>query len=167
MPNLGDLTPELDAAAAELEEDYDSFSFYGKDFRLAKSIPALAAMRFARVAERGESAESMRGMAAIYDICQACIIPEDWSAFEDVVDAERLDTEKLMPVVQTLMEWITGRPTRQQSGSSPGLPPATASSRDDSPSQESTVTSLRPDLDVPMVSVDQLIEEQARRASSG
>ncbi len=110
----------------------ESVLFAGEPFRIADRIGLMPLMRFAKVAQSGVDADDMAGLAAMYDLLEQCIAPEDWSRFCDSADRSRADGEELMAVVAEVMEKLSARPTRRPSDSSAGPTPTAPNSTDGS-----------------------------------
>lgn len=126
----------------------DVVSFLGRDFAVADQVSTLALMRFAKLAQGGMDAESMEGLAAMYDLLEQCIAPEDWPAFGRLADQQRAQADDLFDVVTRVLPLIAARPTGRPSDSSDGPQEPNAPSADDSSSR--VITRLerqgRPDL---------------------
>lgn len=133
----------------------DRVEFMGSTYRIADKVGLMPLIRFARAARRGTDAADMEGLAAIGDMLEDCIDPEDWPRFEADATLHKADDTDLLPVVQQTIELLTARPTRRPSGSSDGPSTTSPSSTGSSPSPDS------PDGAVELVSVDELV----RRAS--
>lgn len=98
----------------------ETVAFLGEEFRLADQVSTLALMRFAKVASTGVSADDMEGLAALYDVLEQCIDPEQWSAFQKHADRKRAQSDELLAVVQEALPRIAARPTGRPSDSSDG-----------------------------------------------
>ena len=138
----------------------NAVEFFGESFTVADRIGLMPLMRFAKVAQSGVGADDMAGLAAMYDLLQQCIDPQDWPRFEAAADKSRADGEELMTVVSAVMQKITERPTLQPSDSSDGLRITEPNSTDDSSSRVIQRLAGRPDLQL-MV----LTAQEARAAS--
>jgi hypothetical protein len=129
----------------------ETVEFCGVQFRIAEKVAALPLMRFAKVAKAGVDATELDGMAAMYDLLEQVIHPDDWAKFERHADHERADGEQLLEVVQAVFVLLADRPTGRSSDSSDGPRTIEPSSTADSSSPGSSVIarlngSGRPDL---------------------
>jgi hypothetical protein len=106
--------PEADAREA--------VEFAGESFAMAKRIGLMPLMRFAKIAQGGVDSQELAGLAAMYDLLEQCIAPEDWARFQAAADRSRADDEELMAVVGEVIERLSDRPTRRPSDSSAGSP---------------------------------------------
>jgi hypothetical protein len=118
---MGDLG-ELAAQRAETEPaERITFTWHGVRVRCRAKLPAMAGLELASLGERAEatpdSASTMIVGAAFYRFLQGCIDPADWEAFKAACIEHGDDETDLLPLVQTLVEASTGRPTEQRSGS--------------------------------------------------
>ena len=132
----------------------ETVEFLGVDFRIADKVAALPIMRFAKVAKAGVDASELDGMAALYDLLEQVIHPDDWQKFERHADQQRADGEQLLGVVQGVFELLAARPTGRSSDSSDGPRTIEPSSTADSSSPDTGTTRVigrfndqgRPDL---------------------
>lgn len=126
----------------------DAVEFGGELFIVADKIGLMPLMRFAKVAKAGVDSADLDGLAAMYDLLEQCIAPEEWARFEAHADKIRADGEELMRVVGKVFEILTDRPTVRPSDSSDG--PTTTGPRFTSTSVERVSSRLedsgRPDL---------------------
>ncbi len=113
----------------------DTVAFAGERFEVADRIGLMPLMRFAKFAQRGVDSNEMEGLAAMYDLLEQCIAPDDWRRFEDHADKQRVDGEELMSVVRDVIELLSSRPTRRPSDSSDGPLIMSENSADDSSQQ--------------------------------
>jgi hypothetical protein len=109
--------------------------FAGERFATADKIGLMPLMRFAKVAKAGTDSGDMEGLAALYDLLQQCVAPEDWARFEAAADRSRADGEELMKVMSDVMEVMAKRPTSRPSDSSAGPTITPPSSEGDSSSR--------------------------------
>lgn len=129
----------------------ETVEFCGVQFRIAEKVAALPLMRFAKVAKAGVDASELEGLAAMYDLLEQVIHPDDWAKFEKHADQQRADGEQLLEVVQAVFVLLADRPTGRSSDSSDGPRIIEPSSTADSSSPGSNVISRlngqgRPDL---------------------
>lgn len=110
----------------------ESVIFAGEPFTVADRIGLMPLMRFAKVAQSGVDSDDMAGLAAMYDLLEQCIAPEEWARFQKSADDSRADGEQLMAVVTEVMQRIADRPTSRPSDSSAGPPPTSPKSTDGS-----------------------------------
>ena len=123
-------------------------TFGGESFTVADRIGLMPLMRFAKHAQAGVDANEMAGLAALLDLLEQCIAPQDWQRFNDHADKVRADGDQLMVVVKDVIEVLSARPTSRPSDSSDGPSTTSVSSAGDSSTQ--VITRLeaqgRPDL---------------------
>lgn len=129
----------------------ETVEFCGVQFRIAEKVAALPLMRFAKVAKAGVDATELDGMAAMYDLLEQVIHPDDWAKFERHADQQRADGEQLLEVVQGVFVLLADRPTGRSSDSSDGPRTIEPSSTGGSSSPGSNVITRlngqgRPDL---------------------
>lgn len=98
----------------------ESVEFFGEDFVIADRIGLMPLMRFAKVAKSDVDSNDLAGLAAMYDLLEQCIAPQDWQRFQDCADRNRADGDELMTVVSEVIERLTNRPTGRPSVSSDG-----------------------------------------------
>jgi hypothetical protein len=97
-----------------------SVEFGGETFTTADRIGLMPLMRFAKVAKAGVDSASMEGLAAMYDMLEQCIAPQDWPRFVEAANRTHADGDELMAVVARVFEVLTERPTSRPSDSSDG-----------------------------------------------
>lgn len=134
--------------------------FGGETFAVAERIGHMALMRFAKAAQSGADSTDMAGLAAMYDLLEQCVEPQDWARFEKAADRTRADGEELMQVVVQVMTSLTEHPTLQPSDSSDGLRVTEPNSTVDSSSRVMSRLNGRPDLQLMVVQA-----QEARAAS--
>jgi hypothetical protein len=143
----------------------ETFEFLGESFAVAERVSTLALMRFAKIASAGVDVDDMAGLAAMYDLLQQAVDPSDWARFESHADAQRVQSDDLLAVIQEVLPIIAARPTGRPSDSSDGRPRTSEPSADDSSSQ--VIARLeqrgRPDL---ALMVDEAQRARASRASA-
>lgn len=98
----------------------ESIPFHGADFHVAEKVGLMPLMRFAKLAKAGVDVETMEGLAAVYDLLEQCIHPDDWNRFCQHVTDLRLDNEELLELVPKVMSVLADRPTGRSSDSSVG-----------------------------------------------
>jgi hypothetical protein len=106
--------------------------FAGEQFRTRRKVGAIALMRFAKVAKTGGDSATMDGLAAMYDLLEACIAKDEWQRFLSHAADVDADDGELMKVVSDVIELLSGRPTGRPSDSSDGPQTGKASSGGDS-----------------------------------
>jgi hypothetical protein len=142
-------TPTRPEPVVELVEDSEqpagdellpTIEFHGQRFAVREHVSLLPMMKFATIAKRQaqqqrtrpdpaeQGRQEMEALAALYELLQQCIAPEEFDAFYEhalTVGAEQTD---LMGVVRdSVAASAAGRPTRRSSPS-PGGPSTTAPS---------------------------------------
>ena len=68
-----------------------------------------ALMEFAAAAQDAE-ADSLGGLAAIYRLVQAAVVPSDWPRFQVLARKNKATTEMLLPVAVAVFQAATDRP---------------------------------------------------------
>jgi len=136
------------ADGAEIEgtvtepDDGSTVEFMGERFRIADKVGLMPLLKFASASSM--STDDPRALAAVYEMLQDCIHPGtpgcgscaackddreadcksydagDWLAFERHATETKADADDLLDVITKVMAVISGRPTRQPSGSSAG-----------------------------------------------
>ena len=146
MPD-GMTPPTLAGDAAISVGDAGTVTVADKSFRVAYTDGGFALMEFSRAARGGVDSSTLDGLAAMTDLLEEVIEPEDWRLFAAHVRAKHVQQAELLQVVFDAMEVITGRPTSRPSVSSDG--PSTTN-RNSSVVSSSVVIDLerqgRPDL---------------------
>lgn len=112
----------------------ETVEFLGERFSIAERVAALPLMRFAKVARSGTQASDMEGLAALYDLLEQCVHPDDWDRFQAHAERQRADGEQLLTVVQEVFALLAERPTGRSTASSDGPQIIEPSSMDDSSS---------------------------------
>lgn len=92
--------------------------FKGEEFAIADSIGLMPLMEFAFHANSGLDTSDMGALAAIYEMLQDCIHPDEWNRFRAHAKKTKADAEDLMSAVQDTVELLTARPTSPESDSS-------------------------------------------------
>lgn len=98
----------------------ETFGFLGEQFHVAEKVAALPLMRFAKIAKAGVDADDLDGLAAMYDLLEQCLHPDDWGRFQAHADKTRADGDELLKVVQDVFAVLAERPTGRSSDSSDG-----------------------------------------------
>lgn len=132
----------------------ETVEWLGEEFHVAERVSSLTVMRFAKIAKSNIDVAQMEGLAAMYDLLEQCVHPDDWDRFEAHADAQRADGEELLGVVKKVFAVIASRPTRRSSDSSGGPrtiePSSTADSFSPDTGPARAITRLnaqgRPDL---------------------
>lgn len=116
------LIGEFEAAVRDEadERELDQFRLCGELFTVDPGDMTIPLARFARIAAAGTEAEQMEGLAAMLDLLEAVVIPEDRPRLVKVAAAHKIDAELLMTVVSAVIAAETARPTVSASGFSPG-----------------------------------------------
>jgi hypothetical protein len=145
MADLGDFSPDrtTDPHAAP-----DTFTFGGEQFNIPATVGAGALLRFtwrlkaaSEQQRRGTAAlkkaitaegkaqareligtGELDGSAAIYDLILSVLGEDQIDAFTALADRHGVTIDGLLDVCHRIQEAIAGRPTRQPTGSSDGLP---------------------------------------------
>lgn len=112
----------------------DTVTLAGREFRLADTIGLAPMIRFAMAARKGVDSNDVEGLAALGDMIEQCIHPDEVDAFWLHATANRCDGDALLEVVTDAMTTITGRPTSRPSVSSDGPQTTSGSSKDGSSS---------------------------------
>lgn len=107
-------------------------TWQGETYQVADKVGDMALMRFAKVADQGIDSNEMRGLAAMYDILEACLTPDDWRRFEAHALRVRAQSDEIMELVKETYEALSGRPTRRPTNSSAGPQPTQENSGADS-----------------------------------
>jgi hypothetical protein len=120
--------------------------FFGQEFTLRDDVSEWALMTFARAARNGQDGETMEGMAAMLDLLEDCVVPEDWKRFSSVAKANRARSKDISAVIQAAFAQETGRPTGRSSDSSDGPTTIEPKSQSSSDGNVSQLLRGRPDL---------------------
>ncbi len=111
---------EFGAARQELARkrsgEPDTIVFYGETFTIADEVGAMPLLDFAAAAEAGTSTGEMQGLAAMRQLLQDCLVPEDWPRFHRVSIEQKASDEVLMEVCVAVYGAVSGRPTESPSG---------------------------------------------------
>jgi hypothetical protein len=108
----------------------------GEEFRAAWPVPAMALAEFAHVAQDGANSDDMTGLAAMYDLFESVIEPEDWDRFKRHAKKSRATDKDLMLLVRKVITGQTDRPTVRPSVSSDGPEVTAPSSESEQDSSE-------------------------------
>lgn len=125
----------------------DEVELLGKSFKIAEKIGLMPLLRFAKAAQNGVDSNDMAGLAALLDVLEQCIDPDEWQRFNDHADKTRADEDELLQMVYLVIEAISDRPISRPSDSSAG-PPATGPRSVDGSSRALRLLEGRPDLQV-------------------
>jgi len=87
----------------------------GRMFRIADRIGLMPLAEFAYHANSGMDTGDIGALAAIYEMLQDCIHPDDWAAFRRYAKEIKADTEDLMDTVNQTVELLTANPTGKES----------------------------------------------------
>lgn len=109
-----------------LAEASRTVELHGERFAIAGKVGAMAFMRLAKLAEDDIQSDDMKGLAALYDVCEAVFDPESWTKYERLAMRLHLTDEDIFADVRILTETVAARPTGR-SGGSPAGPSATPS----------------------------------------
>lgn len=94
---------------------------WGETFGIAEDVGAMALIEFAQVANQGADANDLEGLAAIGNLIDELLHPDDLQRFKKAARKARAKGDELLEVVFDLMRHLTDRPTQQPSDSSDGL----------------------------------------------
>ena len=119
--------------------------FLGDTFTPRDQLNSRRLGKFAQLANKGDMPE-MVAMAAINDLIDGVLRPEDMDRFDALCDLHNPDYEALAAFIADVLETMTARPTSRPSVSSDGPTITAAKSTDDSFSRAVEVTRGRPDL---------------------
>ncbi len=178
-------------AAAESPREPDTFDFYGETFHVASTTPsALPLMQFAAAmaaADEDDDSINMEALGAMYNMLRYCVAAEDWPRFEKLATKKGAGIDEILPITQAVWESVSALPTEGPSGSPVGPSPATTSPSSKGKSRknkgrrsgskrtvEGSVVAVapvvagpwpvpegRPDLAVPLMSVDEALQQSA------
>src|SRR4051812_22683285 len=115
----------------------------GEDFRAAWPVPVMALAEFAHVSQGGADSNDMDGLAAMYDLFESVIEPEDWERFKRHAKKSRASDKDLMLLVRKVITGQTDRPTQRPSDSSAGPESTEQSSESVQASSEPADLTLR------------------------
>lgn len=136
------LLGEFEVAAREADPDRepDQFKLNGELFTVSDRDLTIVFAKFARAATSGLDTADMEGLAAMLDMLEGIVVDEDQPRLVNLSKRIGLDGEKLMEIIQAVIEAKTGRPTVQPSGSPAGLSTTGVSSK----APSSSAVSLTP-----------------------
>jgi hypothetical protein len=115
----------------------------GEEFRAAWPVPVMALAEFAHVSQGGADSNDMDGLAAMYDLFESVIDPEDWDRFKRHAKKSRATDKDLMLLVRKVITGQTDRPTVRPSDSSDGPEVTEPSSESEQDSSEPSDLTLR------------------------
>jgi hypothetical protein len=118
-PPAGAAAAGLAAGTPEDETPEDrSFEFCGEQFRFADKFAHFAIMRLQRFADTADP----RAMAAVYDVLETSIHPDDWMRFQDVAVASRADDDELAEVLAAAARQLGTDVTRREQAQRRAIP---------------------------------------------
>jgi hypothetical protein len=94
--------------------------FQGEAFLAEFPVPPMALMEFAHIAADGVDSSDIEGYAAMYDLLESVIKPEDWDRFKRHAKKTRATDADLQELVGKVVSGQTERPTGRPSDSSDG-----------------------------------------------
>lgn len=99
------MTGASDTAGLPAGEEADpaadrKFEFMGETFRFADKIAAYPILKFQRYSATADD----RAMAALFQIIESSVHPDDWARFEDAALVTAADDQDLMDVVNAAVE---------------------------------------------------------------
>lgn len=103
----------FDVARSEVDGDSLEFELGGEAFAVELPLPGIALLDMANVAE----AEGVEAVTAFNQFLTVALGEAEFKRFHDAALRTRLPIERLMEIVQWIVEESTGRPTEQRSGS--------------------------------------------------
>lgn len=125
MADLGDLSGAVQAL--DQAKDYDTFTWYGVQLRIADPIAEYALLALARY--HTVDLHDPVALAALADFFDALIHPEDVEKFHRANITQRVSSEDMVGLANALIEHLTGRPTSPPPASRSRRPKAGRSSR--------------------------------------
>lgn len=108
--------------------------FKGEEFGASFPVPPMALMEFASIAQGDVDSSDLAGLAAMFDLLESVIEPDDWDRFRKHAKKSRASDKDLMTLVRKVITGQTDRPTVRPSDSSDGPGKTESSSVDDSSS---------------------------------
>ena len=94
--------------------------FMGEEFAASFPVPPMALMEFASIAQGDVDSSDIQGLAAMFDLLESVIEPEDWARFRRHAKKSRASDKDLMTLVRKVITGQTDRPTSRPSDSSDG-----------------------------------------------
>jgi hypothetical protein len=111
----------------------DTFDFEDQTFTIIDGQPsALPLMELADAVQSNAAENSFPALAAMYQMLQACIVPDDWGRFRRTIMTAHADVDDVWPIVEAVYGVVSGRPTERPSGSPDGPSTTGPTSKDDS-----------------------------------
>ncbi len=98
----------------------ETVEFLGERFHVAERVGLMPMMTFAKVAQSGVDTDSIAGLAAMHDLLEEALHPDEWDRFQNHARKERASGEELMAVVGEVAVIVAARPTGRSSDSSAG-----------------------------------------------
>jgi hypothetical protein len=153
MTHLGDFGTERDVVEAE-------FGYFGATIRVNPDITDVGVLEvFAALGEMSEDSEAVLVMSELRSAVATMVHPDDIERFWELAHRNRQTSEDIGSLASKLIEGLAGRPTKQPSDSSGGLPTTDTSSPAASSSPALRALAGRPDLQLAVVRA-----EEARQA---
>lgn len=123
MANIGSYgvaRAQADVAA----EEYDSFVFFGREFRIANDSGGAVMFDYAEAVTSELDIKDAQQAAAIKAMVKDLVLPADWPSFWAHYKAQRGDAQYLIEqfaeLSVVLYQHVAGRPTDRPSGSAGG-----------------------------------------------
>lgn len=127
-----------------VESDQDGvLVFMGRPFRVAEKFGLMPLIRFGYLSKKGLDTADESALAAMYEVIEQAIDPEEWDAFCDHATQTRADADELMTAVAQAIQVISSRPTVRPSDSSDGPSATEMSSSADSSGEVSSDLTAR------------------------
>jgi hypothetical protein len=124
----------------------DLLTFCGEQFRPVEQFGQMALLEFAKQAQNDVDSNDMAGLAAMYDLLEASIHPDDWARFKKVAKQKAASGAALLDVVGQVISREADRPTSRPSDSSDG-PSTTEPSSSSTPADRAIAREAgRPDV---------------------
>jgi hypothetical protein len=106
----------------------------GETFAVTFPVPPMALMDFAAIAVGNVSSNDLEGLAAMYELLESVVEPEDWARFKKHAKKTRATDDELWLLVRRVINGQTDHPTSPPSDSSDGPATTKPSSEPDSSS---------------------------------
>lgn len=101
------------------ERHADTFTWFGQEIRIG-NVSDLVLIDFMQKAQGVNEKDIEAGLALVHQAFGQMIHPDDFDEFWAISLREQQDSTDLMQLMQTLIEGVTGRPTKRRSDSSAG-----------------------------------------------
>ena len=108
------------SALGSTVSDERTIEFKGEKFGAEFPVPPMALMEFAHIAAGDVDSSDLQGFAAMYDLLESVIKPEDWGRFRRHAKKSRATDRDLQELVIKVVTGQTDRPTQRPSDSSDG-----------------------------------------------